>query len=284
MPRLIADRLLAAVEPLPHSLRLREVARTAAALASSDLLGLLAELDGRGPYERRLAALAALAGRQARHLIDRIDDPDPVVRRYAHRAVGELLFPGDDLESTMLTASIAVRDELACAVLRAGRTAVAGPLVPVVRRRWGAAEAARLLPVCSAEVVAAELPGLAHAITFSTSLGRRHPAAVLDEAEHRLADLPYGLRQAFWERHALGLAAAASREPARVLELLERHPVRALPAPLHDRLADLAAVSAGPTVRLLLAIDRHRHEPPLRVNVARRLVAARPDGLAALAH
>ena len=41
-----------------------------------DLRALLAEWDGRGPYERRLAALAALAGRQARHLIDRIDDRD----------------------------------------------------------------------------------------------------------------------------------------------------------------------------------------------------------------
>ncbi len=250
MPQLIADRLLAAVEPLPHPLRLREVARTAAALASSDLLALLAELDGRALYERRLAALAALAGRQARHLIDRIADPDPVVRRYAHRAVGELPFPGDDLEFTMLTAPKAVRDELARAILRARRTAVAERLVPVIRRRWGAAEAARLLPVCSAEVVAAELPALAHAITFSSSLGRHHPGAVLDEAERQLADLPYGLRQAFWERHALGLAAAATREPARVLELLERHPVRTLPGPLRDR----------------------------------RLVAARPDGLAALAH
>ncbi|MDH6578226.1 hypothetical protein [Kitasatospora sp. MAP5-34] len=284
MPQLITDRLLAAVEPLPHSLRLREVARTAAALASSDLLALLAELDGRGPYERRLAALAALAGRQARHLIDRIDDPDPVVRRYAHRAIGELPFPGDDLEFTMLTAPKAVRDELARAILQAGRTAVAERLVPVIRRRWGAAEAARLLPVCSAEIVVAELPMLAHAITFSTSLGRRHPGAVLDEAERQLADLPYGLRQAFWERHALGLAAAATREPARALELLERHPVRTFPGPLRDRLADLAAVSAERTVRLLLAIDRHRHDPPLRADLARRLVAARPDGLAALAH
>ncbi|MFC5034286.1 hypothetical protein ACQFX6_39400 [Streptomyces sp. DSM 41987] len=284
MPQLIADRLLAAVEPLPHSLRLRQVARTCAALASSDLLALLAELDGRGLYERRLAALAALAGRQARHLIDRINDPDPVVRRYAHRAIGELPFPADDIEFTMLTAPKAVRDELARAILRAGRTDVAERLVPVIRRRWGAAEAARLLPVCSAEVVSAELPMLAHAITFSTSLGGRHPGAVLDEAERQLADLPYGLRQAFWDRHARGLAAAATRKPARVLELLERHPVRTLPDPLRDRLADLAAVSAERTVRLLLTTDRHRYDPPLRANVARRLVAARPDGLAVLAH
>ncbi|CAG6390920.1 hypothetical protein NMG29_10945 [Streptomyces cocklensis] len=49
-------------------------------------------------YERRLAALAAVAGRQARHLIDRIDDPDPVVRRYAHRAIGELPLPDHDIE------------------------------------------------------------------------------------------------------------------------------------------------------------------------------------------
>lgn len=284
MPQLIADRLLAAVEPLPHSLRLRQVARTCAALASSDLLALLAELDGRGLYERRLAALAALAGRQARHLIDRIDDPDPVVRRYAHRAIGELPFPGDDIEFTMLTAPKAVRDELARAILRAGRADVAERLVPVVRRRWGAAEAARLLPVCSAEVVAAELPMLAHAIAFSTSLGGRHPGAVLDEAERQLDDLPYRLRQAFWERHARGLAAAATRTPARVLELLERHPVRTLPGPLRDRFADLADVSAERTVRLLLAIDRHRYDPPLRANLTRRLVAARPDGLVAFAH
>ncbi|MFF3108982.1 hypothetical protein ACFVSN_07335 [Kitasatospora sp. NPDC057904] len=287
MPQLTADRLLAAVEPLPHPLRLREVARTAASLASSELLVLLAELDGRGPYERRLAALAALAGRQARHLIDRIDDPDPVVRRYALRAVGELPVPGDDLEFAMLTASKAVRAEVARAILRAGRTAVADRLVPVVRRRWGVAEAARLLPVCSAEVVAAELPLLAHAITLSTSLGRRHPVAVLDEAGRQLADLPYGLRQGFWERNALGLAAAATREPARVLELLERHPVHTLPHPLRDRLADLAAVStaaAERTVRLLLAIGRQRYDPPLRADLARRLAAARPNGLAALAH
>lgn len=32
--------------------------------------------------DRLLAALAALAERQARHMIDRIDDPDPVVRRH----------------------------------------------------------------------------------------------------------------------------------------------------------------------------------------------------------
>ncbi|NUS12367.1 MAG: hypothetical protein HOY69_13370, partial [Streptomyces sp.] len=284
MPQTIADRLLDAVEPLPHPLRLREVARSAAGLAPSDLLALLADWDGRGPYERRLAALAALAGRQARHLVERIDDPDPVVRHYAHRAVRELPFPDDAVEAAMLTAPKAIRDELARAVLRSGRAAVAGRLVPAVRGRWGAAEAARLLPVCPAETVAAELPLLAHAITLSTSLGRRHPGAVLDEAERRLADLPYTLRQAYWERHAFGLAAAAGREPARALELLERHPLRRIPAPLRDRLANLAAVSAGRTVRLLLAIDPTRHAPPLPAGLVRRLAAARPDGLAALAH
>ncbi|MFI6151226.1 hypothetical protein ACIBCA_00810 [Kitasatospora sp. NPDC051170] len=290
MPQLTAERLLAAVEPLSHPHRLREVARIAAGLAPAELSALIAELDGRGPYERRLAALAAFAGRQTGHLAERIEDPDPVVRRYAHRAVRKLPVPDGALESALLTAAKAVRDEVARAVLRSGRTPLADRLVPMLRERRGAAEAARLLPLCSAGVVAAELPLLAHAITFSTSLGHRHPGAVLDQAERRLADLPYGLRPAFWVRHAYGLAAAAHHEPARALDLLERHPVReAFPGPLRDRLADFAAVSveaAERTVRLLLARDRSRHDPPLRADLARRLVAARPDGdgLAALAH
>ncbi|MFJ2580778.1 hypothetical protein [Kitasatospora aureofaciens] len=289
MPHLSADRLLAAVDPLPLPLRLREVARTAAALAATGhLSGLLAELDGRGPYERRLAALAALAGRRPDHLITRLTDPDPVVRRYARRAVRELPFPDDAIEQAALTAPTAVRDELIRTILATGRTAVAERLVPAVRQRWGAAEAGRLLPVCSPEFVARELPGLAHAITFSSSLGRRHPGAVLDEADRQLDGLPYQLRIAFWRRHALGLAAAAAREPARVLDLLERHPARqyfrSFPGPLYDRFAHLAAVDPERTARVLLAVDHYRKDPPLGPALARRLLAAPLTVLAELAH
>ncbi|WP_457029979.1 hypothetical protein [Kitasatospora sp. P5_F3] len=285
MTHFTAERLLAAVAPLPHPLRLREVARAGAALApSGELPALLAELGSGGPYERRLAALAAQAGRQTDYLAERLTDPDRVVRCYAHRAVGQLPVPDGVVEQALLDAPTAVRAELSTAVLRARRTALAERLVPQLRERWGAAEAARLLPVCSAEFVARELPGMAHAVAFSSSLGRRHPAAVLAEAERQLADLSRGMGPALWKRHVLGLAAAARAEPAGALGLMERHPAGKLLRPLRDRLADLAGADAERTVRLLLGFGRERYAPPLRRALARRLVRSMPPSLPELAH
>ncbi|KIF03131.1 hypothetical protein PL81_26030, partial [Streptomyces sp. RSD-27] len=64
-----AGELLAALEPLSHADRLRHTALTAHRLARrGELRPLLDALDALGPYERRLAALAALAGGEAGHL------------------------------------------------------------------------------------------------------------------------------------------------------------------------------------------------------------------------
>ncbi|MFJ9611587.1 hypothetical protein ACIRS1_35165 [Kitasatospora sp. NPDC101176] len=289
MPHLTADRLLADVESLPHALRLREVARAAHRLAESGHLDdLLDELATGGPYEQRIAAVAALTGRRLPYLASRLTDPDPVVRRYAHRAVRELPVPDETVERAVRAAPTAIRDELIRTVLKAGRTAVAERLVPVLREQWGAAEAGRLLPVCSPAFVARELPGLSHAVVLTRSLGERHPAAVLDEAERLLDDLPHGERPGFWRRHAVGLGAAAGRLPGRALDLLERHPATqyrpTIPAPLRDRFAVLAAHAPERTARVLVAAGRHRHDPVLRPALARRLAAAPLPLLTELAH
>ncbi|MFJ7243632.1 hypothetical protein ACIQWA_03185 [Kitasatospora sp. NPDC098652] len=289
MPQLTADRLLADVESLPHALRLREVARTAHRLAEQgQLAALLDELAAGGPYEQRIAALAALTGKQLPYFIGRLTDPDPVVRRYAHRAVRELPMPDKAVEQAVLTAPTAIRDELIRTVLKAGRTAAAERLVPAVRKQWGAAEAGRLLPVCSPAFVARELSSLSRAIVFTQSLGQRHPAAVLDEAERRLTELPRAERAGFWRRHAIGLGAAAGRLPGRALDLLERHPARqyrpTFPAALRDKFAALAAHDPERTARMLAAAGWDRHDPVLRPALARRLTAAPLPLLTELAH
>ena len=90
-----AEELLSALEPLPFPARLTLTARTARGLAGDGTLApLLTELDGRGPYERRLAALAALVGRDAEFLAERLADPDPVVAGYARRAARDLQADG----------------------------------------------------------------------------------------------------------------------------------------------------------------------------------------------
>ncbi|MEU9705755.1 hypothetical protein AB0E14_33255, partial [Streptomyces sp. NPDC047981] len=90
-----ADELLVVLDPLPHAARLRYTAVTARRLADRGALQpLLAALDGLGPYERRLAALAALAAGELGHLAARLGDPDPVVRRYALRGARRTPVPG----------------------------------------------------------------------------------------------------------------------------------------------------------------------------------------------
>ncbi|GLW52708.1 hypothetical protein [Kitasatospora phosalacinea] len=272
-----AERLLAAVEPLAHADRLRTVARTAHALAATgELPSLIAELAERGRYERRLAALAALAGRHTPHLTARLADPDAVVRRYAHRAIRRLPVPDEAVAQAVAAAPTAVRAELVAAVLRSGRTALAERLVAALSRSHGPRAAAPLLPLCSAAFVTAELPAYAHAVDFTAALGHRHPQAVLDAVEPQLAD------RTAWSRHVHALAAAARHLPLRVLDLLERRPGGPpLPRPLRDRLADLAAADPTRTARLL-AVARSRRDTALRPAVARRLAAADPSALADL--
>ncbi|MEU5250062.1 hypothetical protein AB0G81_39655, partial [Streptomyces asoensis] len=95
-----AEQLLSALEPLPFPARLALTARTARGLADDGALApLLAELDAGGSYERRIAALAALVGRDAEFLADRLADQDPVVAGYARRAVRDLPVPDRAVEA-----------------------------------------------------------------------------------------------------------------------------------------------------------------------------------------
>ncbi|WP_455359760.1 hypothetical protein [Streptomyces sp. SYSU K21746] len=284
MPRTV-DHLLATLDPLPHAARLRHMARTAQSLAQGgQLSAVLAELDARGPYERRLAALAALVGRQTDFLSDRLADPDPVVSGYALRGARTIPLPDAAIEKAYEDASAVTRRRLAQVVLAGGRTALAERLVIRLREQWGDVEAAKLLPVCSAECVTRLLPELAHAVESWTGLARRHPDPVLDHAARDVADQPRHLRAGWWQQHAHGVAAAVSARPERVLSLLERYSPGALPPPLWDRLGALAGADAERTVRLLISPDRKqpRHEPLPASTVLRRLVRADPPSLPAL--
>ncbi|MFF3862697.1 hypothetical protein [Streptomyces sp. NPDC002209] len=279
------EHLLAALDPLPHADRLRLLATTARDLArSGELPGVLDGLAGRGRYERRLAALAALAGRQTEYLAQRLADPDPTVRSFAHRAVRTLPVPDEAIEAAYEDASAEIRRQLTRAVLRGSRRELAQRLTPVLRAQWGDGEAACLLPACGPEFVSALLPELAHAVTHWGRLGRCHPGPVLDQAASELAELPEGLRASWWDRQAPGLAAALPAEPERVLGLLEQYGPGVLPRRLEDRIGDLIAADAERFVRWLTAPDRADgyREHLLAPSRLRQLVRADPPSLPAL--
>ncbi|MEV7536122.1 hypothetical protein [Streptomyces hydrogenans] len=293
-----AAPLLAALAPLSHSARLRFTAVTAHRLAArGDLRPLLDELDALGPYERRLAALAALAAGDTAHLLARLGDLDPVVRRYALRGARRLPAPaptpgpaasappaparaprppagpdacpavgpdgGPDVdaavEAAYRDAPAVVRADLARSLRDGRRPALAERLVRRVRVAYGDRDAALLLPGCSPEFTARLLPELAGALEPEdwSTLARRHPGAVLDHAERELAGLTGRSRDAWWARYALGPAAALPAAPERVLGLLEAYGPDTLPGPVHERLGDLVAVDAERVARWFTRADRH---------------------------
>ncbi|MGX1127954.1 hypothetical protein RKD49_000144 [Streptomyces glaucescens] len=279
-----AGQLLAALEPLPHAARLRCTAVTAHRLAArGELRPLLAALGALGPYERRLAALAALAAGEQGYLEARLGDPDPVVRRYALRGARRLPVPDAAVEAAYDDAPAVVRADLARLLRDGRRPALAERLVLRVRAEYGDLDAARLLPGCSARFTARLLPELAGALAFEdwSTLAVRHPVAVLDHMERELGGLPKRLHDRWWRRHSSGIAAALPAAPERVLDLLERYGPDELPGPVHDRLGDLVAVDAERVARWLADPGRAatRWERTPGPAVMRKLVTADPPSL-----
>ncbi|MEO3842550.1 hypothetical protein [Streptomyces sp. CNZ287] len=281
-----ADDLIRALEPLPYPRRLGELALAARRAAGrGELAALLDGLEGHGGYGRRLAAFAALVGRDTAFLAARLAHPDRAVRAQGMKAVRRGLLPDDAVVAAFEDAPAVVRGQLVRAVVRGRRTAVAEALIGPVGERWGDAEAARLLPACTEETVRRLLPALWPALSGPAALAGRHPGAVLDEAERQLAPLARGGRAAWWTANSRVVAPLADAAPERVLDLLERFCHGGLQPLVHERLNRLVAADPGRTLRLLLAPERRRGTAATRLprTVLDRLVAAAPPELTELA-
>lgn len=281
-----ADDLIRALDPLPYPQRLRELALAARrATGDGELAALLDGLQGHGAYGRRLAAFAARVGRDAGFLDARLADPDAAVRAQSVKAVRRGMLADDAVVAAFEDAPAAVRRQLVRAVLRGRRTAVAEALIGPVGEQWGDVEAAQLLPACTEETVRRLLPALWPALRGPAALARRHPGAVLDEAERQLALLARGGRATWWTAHAGVVAPLADRAPDRVLDLLERYCHGRLQPLVHDRLNRLVAADPGRTLRLLLAPERRGGTAATRLSrtVLDRLVIAAPPELPELA-
>ncbi|MGW5733751.1 hypothetical protein [Streptomyces sp. NPDC055261] len=249
-----ARHLLSDLDPLSHPRRVREIAESARDFAGRGALRpVLEELESGGPYERAVAILLASAGGDAEWTGARLADPDPFVRGHALRVAESHRVPDAAFEAALDDAPEAVRRQLVRAIVEGRRTALADRVVDGLRRRWGDAEAARLLPGCSGPVAERLLPQLFHAVRGWRSLARRHPGVLLDVAARELEALPAALRDTWWQRYAAGIAAVTRAEPLRVLDLLdhERFAPGAVPRPLHPYVGVLADAAPGRVLTLL---------------------------------
>ncbi|MFC7814584.1 hypothetical protein ACFUTR_08010 [Streptomyces sp. NPDC057367] len=245
-----AESLLHALDPLDHPRRTRELVSRAREWTAPR--PVLVELERRGAHGRGLAVIAASATGDAGWIADRIADPDPCVRGHALRVARGPRTPDAAFEAALADAPEAARRDLLRAIVADRRAALADRLVEGVRRDWGDTEAARLLPGCTAPVVARLLPGLLHAVRAWRALATRHPATLLDVLEEELTGLPEALRDTWWHRYAQAVTALTPLDPARVLGLLDRHGPSRLPYGLRAHLPALAAADPRRVLRLLL--------------------------------
>ncbi|MEV4557666.1 hypothetical protein AB0K51_11790 [Kitasatospora sp. NPDC049285] len=284
MSRLDADRLLAALDPLPYRERNTLLARAVREASPAEVDALIEELAGRGWFELRLAVFAAVVAARTDRLAGWLTHPDREVRGRAIRAVRDLPVPDEAVVAAYRDGSMEVRAGLRNAVVLGRRTALAERLLPQVREHWGAAEAAALLPACSPAVIAAELPGLAHAVNSWYRLATWHPDLVLDHAERELAGWPTEDRSGWWQQHDDSVLEALPLRPARVLELLERFGPRYFSSRLAASFGHLARLDVERATAWLAHPDRApRHWSPLPSRAALRLLArAEPAALPAL--
>ncbi|WP_083733511.1 hypothetical protein [Actinomadura sp. CNU-125] len=280
-----ADELLDEIEPLSYPDRVRRLVRLRESAGDPALAELLDELGRRGHHERATALFVASAVRDEAsiaHVLAATRDPDAWIAQQAIR-LSVRYAPGPDaLLASLLDAPAAIRAVTYRAVRKHRRGDLADALVGPVGERFGDDEAAALLPACTTEVAAGRLGALAHAVPNRHSLGRSHPAAVLDHAERELAGLAEGARASWWQWHGTGVAAAVPDDPARVVGLLEDYWHTAEPPyALHPRLGRLLDAAPERTMRLLLA-DRRRLGPLVRRRALRdRFVRIGGETLAA---
>ncbi|WP_033337510.1 hypothetical protein [Catenuloplanes japonicus] len=206
-------KLLTSLDPLPHPARMSRLVHWARTSADRD--AVCADLRAGGAYERRLAAVATGE--------DRGTDVADLPREERGRLYRRLRARPDPER--------------------------ADAMIATVRERFGAAEAAALLPACGEATVRALLPELEHEVAPHRLL-RRHPGPLLDRARERLSAAAVEDRRQVWSEAVLRC------DPAQVLDLLERYaPEDSLPGPL-IRYGVLAAHDARRVAGLLTAPDR----------------------------
>ncbi|QFG20607.1 hypothetical protein [Actinomadura sp. WMMB 499] len=282
-----ADELLEEIEPLSYPDRVRRLVELRRAAGEPALAGLLDELGRGGHYERSTALFVASAVRDEAsiaHVLAATRDPDAWIAQQAIR-LSVRYAPGPEaLLESLLDAPAAIRAATYRAVRKHRRGDLADALVGPVAERWGEHEAAALLPVCTPEVAAGRLGALSHAVPNRHSLGRSHPAAVLEHAERELGGLAEGARAAWWQWHGTGVAAAMPHDPARVVRLLEAYAhTEELPWALHHRVGRLLDAEPERMLELLLANRRWLRSAVRRRSVRDRIARIGGDAPARVA-
>ncbi|KAA0022027.1 hypothetical protein [Antrihabitans cavernicola] len=218
-----ATALLSHVERISAPARERELALTAhSAAGTPELDALLSELSSRGRYEVNIAIGMARVAGTAEYLRAMLDSHDQEVLARSIAAWLHLDLEPQAILDRLPRLSYRTRNTLYRSLRHGNRQAAADLLLPEVRKQFGDTEAARVLPACSSEIVATELPTLDYAIGSWTTISRRHTEVFLDHVDVLAKTTLESDWARLWARVAPALRWASLEFPDRVLHLMRQ--------------------------------------------------------------
>ncbi|MFH8487299.1 hypothetical protein [Streptomyces longisporoflavus] len=214
--------LRAHFDPLPFPARMSALARYARALTADAYATLRDSLAAGTLDERHTGLFLAVTRRDLGTVAEAL--ADPLLRRRALAASIRLPVPDAALEQLALSDIRAARHDTYRVLRLSRRRALAARLLPQVHERFGAGDAARLLPACPAGTTGAWLPRLDPPPGVLSALTRTAPLAVAELLASRAENRADRARHGSTGNHRMIASAAAERDPEAGLLLLARAP------------------------------------------------------------
>ncbi len=210
--------LLKEFDSLGHSARVKKMAMIGRDNAQSkQYLDLLTSLLQDGAYEGHLALIGALTIKNSNIILSALKHPMASVRK---TAAGGLSFvvSDDDIVQEIEDLSQDCRRLLLRNIRKLNRRPLAERLLPLVYSRWGAHDAALLLPSCSQETIEKYFPDIGHTIANWSLLAYRSLEVVADYFKSSLEKAPLMQKSLVWSRFSTAIRFLCAEKPEFILD------------------------------------------------------------------
>lgn len=244
--------LLKELDSLGYSDRIKKVA-----ILGRDHLGsvqysqLLASLLEDGVYEARLALIGAIATQDAAIILSALRHPKASIRNTAAGLLAKVALDAD-IEHELPHLSHDCRRKVLHSISQINRQELAERLLPMVYARWGAEEAAIILPACYSATVSKWLADIGYAIKDWKKLSSRHLNVVAEYFATTLESTPLREKGYVWWRFSSALEILCNLQADLVLECALNHgPMGIIHPALKEQLGTLVRQNPNKVYQLL---------------------------------
>lgn len=245
--------LLKALDSLGYSARMNKIALLGREHQGSPAFSALLQslLEG-GFYEAQLALTGADATEDTEVVAAALQHAAAGVRKRAAGLLAKFAEPAE-IEHAMVHLSPESRRQLWRGISQYGRRAAAEQLLPLVFARWGAQEAAVLLPACSEETVYRWIRTIGYALKNWHPIAKRYPGLIADYFRETLESTPPREKGEVWRQFSSAMEMLSQLRPDVIMACaLQQGPFDILPPILRNYLGTFIPAHTDMVHKLLV--------------------------------